>query len=138
MRGATAATTAIPVLAGWSGCACAAAPDGVAIGRTLLSLALVVALILVLGLLLRGRTALRGQCSGRHLTVKAQLAVGIRERVIVLRVGDEDILVGVGTSGVRMLHVLARALPDDVPVAGDSGSFARRLSAMFGGEGGRR
>lgn len=121
------------VLAAWSGCACAAQADGFAIGRAVASLALVVALILVLGVVLRGRGPLGGSAAGGALQIRAQLALGPRERVVVLRVGDEDILLGVSPAGVRALHLLARPLPAAPASGADAGGFAERLRAVLRG-----
>ena len=110
--------------------------NGVAISQALLSLLCVVGLILLLGWLLRGR--LRPlRAGGRHsLQVLAQLALGARERIIVVQVGEEQLLVGVTPGGLRTLLVLSRPLPVETGSAAPAGSFAQRVrDALQGGAG---
>lgn len=110
--------------------------NGVAISQALLSLLCVVGLILLLGWLLRGR--LRPlRAGGRHsLQVLAQLALGARERIIFVQVGEEQLLVGVSPGGLRTLLVLSRPLLVETGVATPAGSFAQRVrDALHGGAG---
>ena len=113
----------------------AAATPGVDAGRALLSLLLVVALIVVLGAVLKGRGLAGGTAHGA-IEVRAQLPLGPRDRVVVLRVGSEELLVAVSPAGVRTLHVLAAPLPV-APEAVEAGTFADRLKSMLRGGGGR-
>ena len=113
----------------------AAATPGVDAGRALLSLLLVVALIVVLGAVLKGRGLAGGTAHGA-IEVRAQLPLGPRDRVVVLRVGSEELLVAVSPAGVRTLHVLAAPLPV-TPEVVDAGTFADRLKSMLRGGGGR-
>jgi flagellar protein FliO/FliZ len=110
--------------------------NSVAVAQGLLSLLCVVGLILLLGWLLRGR--LRPlRASGRHsLQVLAQLALGARERIVVVQVGEEQLLVGVSPGGLRTLLVLSRPLQVETGVAAPATSFAQRVrDAMQGGTG---
>jgi flagellar biosynthetic protein FliO len=70
-----------------------------------------VALIVVLGAVLlaawfarrvRGLTAV----SSPNLQLLAQLSLGARERAVLLRVGEREVLVGVSPGNVRTLYVL--------------------------------
>ncbi len=45
------------------------------------------------------------------LRIVASLAVGQRERVIVVQVGDEQVMLGVAPGRVDMIHTLAEPLP---------------------------
>lgn len=136
MRRRTQCGVAAWSLLGWGGPALAAVPDGGAVWQGLASLVFVVALILALGWLLRGRFGRLGVPAARSLTVRAQLVLGPRERVLVLRVGDEEVLVGASPAGLRTLHVLARPLPADPEPPSGAGSFAQRLRSALRGEGG--
>lgn len=69
---------------------------------------------------------------GGAIQVVAALALGTRERVVLIQVGDEQILVGVGPGGMRTLHVLDHPLEAQPGVSGQS-AFARRLRDMLGG-----
>jgi len=69
---------------------------------------------------------------GSVIHVVAALAMSTRERVVLIQVGDEQILVGVGPGGMRTLHVLDHPLEVQPGVNGQS-AFARRLRDMLGG-----
>ena len=130
-----APAVATALLAGWALPAHAGATPGVDAGRALLSLLLVVALIVVLGALLKGRSFAGGAARGA-IEVRAQLPLGPRERVVVLRVGTEELLVAVSPAGVRKLHVLAAPLPA-TPEVVEAGTFAERLKSLLRSGGGR-
>jgi flagellar protein FliO/FliZ len=97
--------------------AAASAPAAPAAGlaQVTLSLALVLAAIFATAWAVRRFRLLGGGRTeaGAAINVLAERAVGPRERVVLLQVGDERMLVGVATGNVRLLHVL----PDDA-VAG--------------------
>lgn len=95
------------------------------------SLVLIVGVIIALAwLATRLRLTPRAASSG--LKVLADVAVGPKERVVLLQVGDAQALVGVGGDGVRSLALLERpvALP---PEATSPGAFAERLKNLMGG-----
>ncbi len=94
-----------------------------ALGASLIALLLVVALILALAWLLRRLPggALRPH---RDLRVVAQLAVGVRERVVVIAVGERQYLLGVTAESVNLLQQLDPPLTDAPPA--DFRSLLRR------------
>ena len=119
----------------WAACALApvvAAPEvnvGGELLRVLLSLAAVIALIFVAGWMSR-RLQARTLPGGRRIRCVETLAVGARERVLLLDADGKRLLVGVGQGGLRTLHVYEGAAPADAtppapPVAPD---FAQLLS----------
>jgi flagellar protein FliO/FliZ len=68
-------------------------------------------LAVVLGLLLATAWLSRkyrvaGRLRGGLIEVVSGLSLGTRERVVLLKVGDEQVLVGISPSGLRTLHVL--------------------------------
>lgn len=70
----------------------------------------VIALLLVLGAIIAaGRLARRvrgvGGGSGSALQVLGQLSLGARERAVLIRVGERQLLIGVAPGNVRTLHV---------------------------------
>ncbi|WP_369932691.1 flagellar biosynthetic protein FliO [Xanthomonas tesorieronis] len=76
----------------------------------------VFALLLVLGLILGMAWVLKrlpgsGFRPAEGLRVVASLAVGAKERVVVLEVNGEQLLLGVSPGGVRTLHRLPEPLP---------------------------
>lgn len=98
-----------------------------ALGASLLALILVVALILALAWLLRrlpGAT-LRGH---PELRVVAQLSVGVRERLLVVAVGERQHLIGVAGDRISLLSTLDTPLGEAPP-----SEFARLLSRQRGG-----
>lgn len=73
-------------------------------------------LAVVLGLL--GATAwvsrrFRGSALGHggQIEVVSGMSLGARERVVLLKVGGDRVLVGVSPSGLRTLHVLTQGQP---------------------------
>ncbi|WP_371182235.1 flagellar biosynthetic protein FliO [Xanthomonas sacchari] len=76
----------------------------------------VFALLLVLGLILAMAWVLKrlpgsGFRPAQGLRVVASLAVGAKERVVVVEVNGEQLLLGVSPGGVRTLHHLPEPLP---------------------------
>lgn len=66
------------------------------------------------------------------IRVIAATPLGARERILLVEVGDTQLLVGVGGGGMRTLHVLDQPLPTG-PASQDQSPFARRLRDMVGG-----
>ena len=105
-------------------------PDAGSVLGILFSLLLVMALILGLAWLLRCFQGLTG-AGGAELKTITALAVGQRERVVLVQVGQTQLLLGVAPGRVQTLHVLEQPLPTQ-PAAE---SFMARLQAMRkGGE----
>jgi len=91
----------------------ASAPADVDAGgllRVCLSLGVVIALILGAGYVLR---RLQGGTvrSGGHLRAIESIAIGMKERVVLVQAGDKQLLLGVAPGNVRTLHVF------DAPIA---------------------
>jgi flagellar protein FliO/FliZ len=75
------------------------------------TLRVTVAMVLVLGALLGAAWLARrvrgaGGASSSGLTVLAQVSLGQRERAVLLRVGTQQVLIGVAPGNVRTLHVI--------------------------------
>ena len=97
------------------------------------ALRMIVGLAIVLALL--GATAwvsrrfrVGGGLRGGLIEVISGLSLGTRERVVLLRVGEDQVLVGVSPSGMRTLHVLSRtqAEPQTQKPTGEFASFMNR------------
>ena len=72
--------------------------------RMVLSLAAVLALVGVFAWLAK---RFRGaQLQGGLIQIVGGLSLGPKDRVVLLRVGEEEILVGMSPSGMRQLHVM--------------------------------
>ncbi len=61
-----------------------------------------------------------------QLKVVGGLAVGARERIVVVQVGEQQLLIGIAPGNIRTLHVLDESLP---PV--DLGSMGKPIAEKF-------
>lgn len=86
----------------------------------------VVVILLLIGVLvlLRRFNGVSSQMSG-NMRVVSSVGVGQRERVVLLQVGDEQILVGVGPGNVRKIHAF------DEPVVEPSASTTPSFSDVW-------
>ncbi|MGN6513093.1 MAG: flagellar biosynthetic protein FliO [Lysobacteraceae bacterium] len=100
-----------------------------AVGGTVFALLFVVGLILALAWLARRMPGVAGG-SSRALRVVASLSLGPREKVVVVDVGGQQLLLATGAGGTRALHALAVPLPDAERAAAPA--FAQLLAQHFG------
>lgn len=86
----------------------------------------VVVILLLIGVLvlLRRFNGVSSQMSG-NMRVISSVGVGQRERVVLLQVGEEQILVGVGPGNVRKIHAF------DEPVVEPSASATPSFSDVW-------
>jgi len=89
------------------------------LGPTLLQV--VAALVVTLGLVFACAFAVRrfggiGVRSGQLIQVLSAAPIGSRERIVLIKVHDRQMLVGVTTASITPLHVFDASAPD-VPVA---------------------
>ncbi len=89
--------------------------------RMVLGLAVVLALLGATAWVSR-RFRVGAGMRGGLIEVVSGLSLGARERVVLIRVGGDQVLVGVSPSGMRTLHVLNQG-PND----SESGPFANYL-----------
>lgn len=103
-------------------------------GRSVLGLVVVLALMFSLAWFMR-RFGNVGQARGHAIQVLSALPVGGRERVLLVRIGDEQVLIGVAPGRVQALHVLERPVKDldTVDTSVVDQSFSSRLRAALGG-----
>lgn len=106
-------------------------PPGLAtsFGQMVLGLGAVIALLLASLWLIKRLSSPRGAASGLKLI--GGVAVGSRERVMLVEIGDKVLVLGVTSASVNTLHVLdASQLPrtPPPPVPGTSGDFSKWLS----------
>jgi flagellar protein FliO/FliZ len=93
--------------------------------RVIVALLVVLAAVLAAAWLARRMRRFSGGGSTSNLELLAQLPLGPRERAVLLRVGECQLLIGVAPGSVRTLHVLERssspmsaeATPGDMPVS---------------------
>lgn len=110
----------------------AADPGGISNGtyvQTFFGLLLIV--VLIAGLAWYARKLSSGQAFGRNLMrVVGGVALGPRERIVLVEVGEQWLVIGLVPGQIRTLHTLPKGeLPADQPPAGD-GSFAGWLKLM--------
>ncbi len=74
--------------------------------------------------------------AGGHLRVLEGLAIGPRERIVLLQCGEEQIVVGIAPGRVQTLHVLAEPVPVTEPGTAPAPAFARRLQEAMRRRGG--
>ena len=106
------------------------APDTVGtIVSLVLGLVAVIAVIYGCAWIIRRMNGMTGM-NNNAIKVVSVMAIGARERIALIEVGGQQILLGITPSAIRTLHVF------DEPVveAGSAGSsdFARRLQGMIG------
>jgi flagellar protein FliO/FliZ len=72
-----------------------------------LSLVAIVGLIFAIGWVLKRLKVAAPRAGRGHITVLDELTVGARERVVLLGVGDSQVLVGIGAGGMVALTPLS-------------------------------
>jgi flagellar protein FliO/FliZ len=99
-----------------------------------LSLIAIVALILAMGWVLK-RFKLASPGRSFDMAVLDELKMGPRERIVLIRIGEAQVLVGIGAGGIVPLT----PLPAPITLKASSGSspaFAERLREMMRRSGG--
>lgn len=123
--------------------AAATAKDPLASGNLVsvfLGLIFVVALLLAAAWMIRRFQRLQAPREGA-LQVTAQLSLGLKERVILLRVGNENVLLGCTPGSIRSLHSWHGDIPAGAELAEPMQSapdFMTHLRAVLATQGLRR
>ena len=91
---------------------------------------MVLGLIFGLAWLARRMPGLAGMRGSAGLRVVAALPLGARERLLVVEVGDTQLLLASGAGGTRLLHTLETPLPTPAPA--QTPAFAQLLAKQFG------
>jgi len=102
--------------------------------RVCLSLAVVIALILAAGWVLR-RLQGGGVRAGGNLRCIESIAVGMKERVVLVQAGETQMLLGVGPGNVRTLHVFDHPIAVTAPNAVSPAAAFRTVLAQWRGAG---
>lgn len=100
------------------------------LGQMLLGLLLVIGLIFLLAWLLR-RVQRMGPSGGQVIKLLASQSLGPRDRLVLVQVGAEQVLLGLSAGRITPLHVLKEPvhMPDTEPA---STEFAQRLMELLG------
>ena len=88
----------------------------------------------VLGILLGGAWFMRRMGVGYsaaagNMRVVGGLSLGARERMVLVQVGDTQLLIGIAPGSIQTLHVLDKPLDGDKPAP--RGGFAERLAEVL-------
>jgi len=100
-----------------------------ALSKIVLGLLLVLALIAALSWLLK-RLPINKSGSG-HIRLVESYPLSTRERLLLVAVGSEQILLAMGHTGIKPLHVLSQPLPEIQPA--DAAAFATQLAQFLPG-----
>jgi len=99
-------------------------------GSMVLSLLMVVALIVVCALVLKRFNF--AQQHTKHLKMVANLSLGAKERVVVVQVGEKQLVLGVTSQQVNLLDTLAEPLTiasdNPSPLAGNVLAFLQKVN----------
>jgi flagellar protein FliO/FliZ len=98
-----------------------------------LSLLAIVALIFAISWALK-RLKLAVPRGSREISVIDELCVGPRDRIVLVRIGESQVLIGIGASGPVPLTPLAK--PIVLKDAGRPPAFSERLRELVRGTGG--
>jgi flagellar protein FliO/FliZ len=105
-----------------------------AVGGQLLQLAigllLVIGLIFLLAWVMR-RVQRLGPAGGKLIQIVASQALSHRDRLVLVQVGDEQVLLGLTPGRITALHVLKNSVQVADPEPA-SGEFAQRLMDLLG------
>ena len=94
-----------------------------------LGLVAVIAVIYGCAWIIRRMNGMTGM-NNNAIKVVSVMAIGTRERIALIEVGGQQILLGVTPSAIRTLHVFDEPVVDADNAS--SGEFARRLHTMMG------
>lgn len=70
----------------------------------LFGLAIVIAMLLGAAWLLRRLQRVQGGAAGGAIRIVDQLPLGMKDRLLLVRIGDQQVLIGVSTGQMRALH----------------------------------
>ncbi|GGE58472.1 hypothetical protein GCM10011533_08750 [Streptosporangium jomthongense] len=89
----------------------------------------VIAIIYGCAWIIRRMNGMTGM-NNNAIKVVSVMAIGARERIALIEVGGQQILLGITPSAIRTLQVFEEPVVD--AGSGNSGDFARRLQSMIG------
>lgn len=121
---------ALPAVAAEPAASMSGASMGAQMGKLLFGLLLVVGLIFLLAWLLR-RVQQINPRGNQAIKLISSHALGPRERLVLVQVGREQVLLGLSAGRITPLHVLEEPvhLPDAEPATPE---FAQRLMELLG------
>ena len=130
---AAAGSPAEPTGKAAAGSALSSAPDPISmtsLWQLTLGMLMVLALIVGLAWVLK-RTGRFQMAAGGGLRILGGLSMGARERVVLLQVGETQLLVGVAPGRIQTLHVLEQPLPVAAGALHNGSTFADQLGRFL-------
>jgi flagellar protein FliO/FliZ len=103
------------------------------LAQLVVGLLVVLVAIVVLAFLMRRITGVQSRL-GNDFRVVSGISLGARERMLLVQVGDKQLLVGVAPGRVQTLHVLDEPIATDIPKSPggvSESAFASRLRAAI-------
>jgi len=112
-----------------------ASEGGISFGymlQILFSFVAVIAFIFGFAWLMRRSGRFGAAGSGRGLRIVSSLSLGMREKIMVVNVGEKNIVVGVAPGQIRALYVMeGEAGPSEAPATGKGGGFGPLLGRFL-------
>lgn len=103
--------------------------EGPEIFSMIMSMLIVVGAVVALGWLY-SRLRFNSSAGGDVINILASRGLGPKERLLLVEVGDKQLLVGITASSVQTLHTFERPVVTASPV-GDVPGFADRLRSVM-------
>lgn len=100
------------------------------LGQLALGLVLVVGLIFLIGYLMRRVGPLAPQ-GGQQIKLISSLALGPRDRLVLVDVGGKQLLLGASPGRINTLHAFDEPVADVPPGAGLNSDFAKTLRGLL-------
>lgn len=97
---------------------------------TALGLAVVIAVVLGIGWVLRRGRVVGGKVA--DVSLVGQLPLGVKEKLLVVQVGEEKLLLGCTSDSIRRLHSWSSPAGDDPNVALQGTPFANVMGKLRG------
>ncbi|MFK7733974.1 MAG: flagellar biosynthetic protein FliO [Pseudomonadales bacterium] len=107
-------------------------PQASQLGNLVISLILVVALIFACIWVIK-RLSNLNQAAGNHLNTIASLSLGTRERIVLVQVGDQQVLIGVAPGRVSKLQTFSEPVIDVNSLASSKNDFSSQLANFLPG-----
>lgn len=107
-------------------------PQASQLGNLVISLIVVVALIFACIWLIK-RLSNLNHAAGNHLTTIASMSVGARERIVLVQVGEQQVLVGVAPGRVSKLQTFSEPVIDVDTLSVAKNDFSTQLANLLPG-----
>lgn len=94
---------------------------------------LVLVIVLIVGMmwLLKRFGGFTGS-TNRNIRLIGGINVGTREKIVLVQIGDEQIVLGIAPGSVRKIHILSENIDTEETQEASDGSFSEKLKKAFG------